>query len=72
MDSNPCLLCQLKDQDKNNQMCLRCAKRLEYVNDLERVLNFSMTNTETKTIAPPRLPTLSKRSYLFSVVSERY
>ena len=71
MKSNPCLLCQLKDQDKNNQMCMHCIKRLEYVSHLERELNFAMTNTETKTLSP-RLPTLSKRAYLFSVVSEQF
>jgi hypothetical protein len=71
MKSNPCLLCQLKDQDKNNQMCMHCIKRLEYVSHLERELNFAMTNTETKTPSP-HLPTLSKRAYLFSVVSERF
>ncbi len=71
MKSNPCLLCQLKDQDKNNQMCMHCIKRLEYVSHLERELNFAMTNTETKTLSP-HLPTLSKRAYLFSVVSERF
>jgi hypothetical protein len=71
MKSNPCLLCQLKDQDKNNQMCMHCVKRIEYVSNLERELSFAMTNRETK---PPstRLPTLSKRAYSFSVVSKRY
>jgi hypothetical protein len=72
MKSNPCLLCQLKDQDKNNPMCMHCVNRLEYVNYLERELSFGMTHTETKTPAPPRLPALSIRSYLFSVISERY
>ena len=71
MKSNPWLLCQLKDQDKNNQMCMHCIKRLEYVSHLERELNFAMINTETKTLSP-RLPTLPKRAYLFSVVSERF
>ena len=72
MKSNPCLRCQFKDQDKNNQMCMHGVKRLEYVYYLERELSFAMTNTETKTPEPPRFPTLSKRSYLFSFISERY
>ena len=67
---NPCLLCQLRDQDKNNRMCMHCVKRLEYVNYLERELSFAMTNTETK-LQSPRLPTLSKRAYLSSITSER-
>ena len=71
MKSNPCLHCQLKDQDKNNQKCRHCVKRFEYVSYLNRDLNFAMTNLESKPPSP-RLPTLSKRAYLFGVVSERY
>ena len=71
MKSNPCLLCQLIDQDKNNQMCKHCAKRLEYLRHLEKELSYAMTNTETK-LPSPRLPTRSKRAYLFSITSERF
>jgi hypothetical protein len=72
MKSNPCRLCQLKDQDKNNQICMHCVKRLDYVSFIERELSFGMTNAETKTPATPGFPMRSKRSYLFSVISERY
>ncbi len=71
MKSNPCQLCQLKDKDKNNKMCRHCAKRLDYVSHLEKELSFAMTNTDTK-LPLPRLPTLSKRAYLFSMTSERF
>jgi hypothetical protein len=71
MKSNPCLLCQLKDQDKNNQICTHCVKRIEYVSNLEKELSFAMTNSESKPQSS-RLPLLSKRAYSFSVVSERY
>ncbi len=71
MRSNPCLQCQLKNQDKNNQICLHCAKRLEYVSYIERELSFAMTNTETKPLSL-RLPTLLKGAHLFGVISERF
>jgi hypothetical protein len=71
MKSNPCLQCQLKNQDKNNQMCMYCNKRLDYVRYIEKELSFAMTHNEQR---PPsaRLPTLSKRVYLISVVSDGY
>ena len=71
MKSNPCLICQLKDQDKNNQICRHCAKRLEYVSQLEKELSFAMTNTDTK-LPSPRVPTLTKRAYPFSITSKRF
>lgn len=69
MKSNPCLQCQLKNQDKNNQICMHCNKRLDYVSHIEKELSFAMTNTEQR---PPsaRMPALSKRGYLMSVASD--
>jgi hypothetical protein len=68
MKSNPCRQCELKNQDKNNQICMYCESRIEYVSHLEMELNFSMTNTEQRPVST-RLPTLSKRSYVLSAVS---
>jgi len=41
MEPNPCLNCTGRDQNKNNPICRDCDKRIEYVNCLERNLNFS-------------------------------
>ena len=71
MKSNPCRQCELKNQDKNNQICMNCDKRLEYVSHLERGLSYEITNTEQRP-ASPRLPTISKRSYVLSPVSGTY
>jgi hypothetical protein len=68
MKSNPCRQCELKNQDKNNQICIYCDRRLDYVSYLEMELNFAMTNTEQR-LASPRLPTFSKRSYVLSPTS---
>ncbi|MGD8263247.1 MAG: hypothetical protein PVG70_05570 [Desulfobacterales bacterium] len=65
MKSNPCRQCQLKNKDKNNQMCMYCEKRLAYINHLELVSNFGITNTEERP-PTPRLPTLSGMAYLFT------
>ena len=69
MKSNPCFHCQLKNQDKNNPICVHCNKRLDYVSRLERELNFAPTHSEEKP-ASPCLPTLSGRVYLLSAVSD--
>jgi hypothetical protein len=68
MKSNPCLQCQLGNQDKNNQMCMYCHKRLDYVSHLERELSFAMTNTGERPPSHP-LSTFSKRLYLLSAAS---
>jgi hypothetical protein len=62
MKSNPCRQCELKSQDKNNQICMYCNERLDYVRYLEGELNFSMTNTEQR-LPSPRLPTAPNSSY---------
>ena len=67
MKSSPCFHCQLKDQDKNNPMCMHCDKRLDYVSLLERELNFAPAHSEEKP-ASLRLPTLAGRVFLFSAV----
>lgn len=69
MKTNPCLQCQLKNQDKNNSMCMQCNKRLEYVSYLERELNFAKTNSEQRPPSP-RLPTLSRSVHLLSATSD--
>jgi hypothetical protein len=42
-----------------------CEKRLAYINHLELVSNFGITNTEERP-PTPRLPTLSGMAYLFT------
>jgi hypothetical protein len=71
MKSNPCRQCELENQDKNNQICMYCDKRLNYVSHLERELNFAMTNTEQK-LSSSRLPTFSKSSHVLFAVSSTY
>ena len=71
MKSNPCFHCQLKNQDKNNPICVHCNKRLDYVRRLERELDFALTHSEEKP-AFPRLPTLSGMMYGLSVVSDEH
>jgi hypothetical protein len=38
MRINPCRSCPLIDEDKNNLTCLRCDKRVAYIQDLDRQL----------------------------------
>ena len=45
MKNNPCLVCQLRYEDKNNSFCRKCDKRIAYVQQLEEELNFSMSYT---------------------------
>ena len=71
MKSNPCFHCQLKNQDKNNPMCMHCDKRINYVHYLERDLKFAMTNPEQKP-ASLRLSTLSTRVHWSSAVADVY
>lgn len=47
MKHNPCLDCRLRDEDKNNNRCLECQKRVDYVHQLELKLNFSRSYTNT-------------------------
>jgi len=44
MELNPCLSCIKKDQNKNNPVCRDCNKRIDYVNGLERNLNFTASH----------------------------
>ncbi|MGD2023248.1 MAG: hypothetical protein PVI18_08725 [Desulfobacterales bacterium] len=71
MRRNPCRQCYLKNQDKNNHMCTYCDKRLAYINHIDRALNFTITNTEEK-VPTHRLPTLSRRTYFMSVISDGF
>jgi hypothetical protein len=71
MISNPCRQCELKNQDKNNQMCMHCDERLDYVSHLEGELSFGMTNNDQRP-ASSHLPTISKRSHVLSAVSGTY
>ena len=40
MHCHPCRKCQMLDQVKNNEICRHCNKRLQYIDKLERPLNF--------------------------------
>jgi hypothetical protein len=51
------------NQDKNNQMCMYCEKRLAYIQHIDSALNFTLTNTEEK-MPTHKLPTLSRNSLL--------
>lgn len=41
MKTNPCHTCFLKHQDKNNDICLNCPKRLQYIKEIEQTLGFT-------------------------------
>jgi hypothetical protein len=45
MKSHPCLNCPDGDKDKNNQTCMQCEKRVQYVADLDKALHFSLCYT---------------------------
>ena len=47
MKNNPCLVCAMRDKDKNNTLCRKCEKRIGYVHQLEMELNFSLSYTGT-------------------------
>ena len=71
MRSNPCMLCALKSQDRNNQMCMQCDKRLDYVKYLEKELSYARTNTDVRR---PSLgiSALSKRVCMIRAASEGF
>jgi hypothetical protein len=46
MNSNPCLCCEMIDEDKNNATCIRCEKRITYVAHLERTLVYCPSLSE--------------------------
>lgn len=39
--TNPCLQCQRLEKDKNNSQCRTCEKRIAYLRELARDLEFS-------------------------------
>jgi len=41
MNCHPCRECPMLEKDKNNPTCRDCNKRLQYVDQLERRLEFS-------------------------------
>lgn len=43
METNPCHTCFLKKQDKNNEICLHCSKRLNYIQQIEKSLGFTVS-----------------------------
>ncbi|MEE4261345.1 MAG: hypothetical protein V2I56_01565 [Desulfobacteraceae bacterium] len=51
MKNNPCLVCRMRDEDKNNRLCRECEKRIGYVQKLEQELNFSMSYDNTRLYA---------------------
>jgi len=46
MNTNPCLCCEMIDEDKNNAICIRCDKRIKYVAHLERSLVYCPSVSE--------------------------
>jgi hypothetical protein len=46
MDTNPCLCCEMINEDKNNDTCTRCDRRVRYVEKLERTLRCCPSNSE--------------------------
>jgi hypothetical protein len=69
MQPNPCLRCQLKNQDKNNPKCTSCDKRIGYLSHLEKELSFAMTNTDQR-LSSPRLPAFASRTHLLSAITD--
>jgi hypothetical protein len=57
MKNNPCLACRMRDEDKNNSLCRKCERRVDYVQQLEEELNFSMSYTNTSIYARFKYPT---------------
>lgn len=43
MQTSPCRFCPLIDEDKNNHTCLNCKKRIRYVAELGRSLQYPAT-----------------------------
>jgi hypothetical protein len=46
MKPNPCLSCNRREKDKNNPVCKDCAKRVEYINQLDLELNYIHSYSE--------------------------
>ena len=60
MNNNPCLVCRMRYQDKNNSLCRNCDKRVDYVQQLEEELNFSMSYNNTNIYTRFKYPTETK------------
>ena len=43
--TSPCLTCSRKDEDKNNPYCRDCSRRIVYLNNLTRDLEYTGTGT---------------------------
>jgi len=56
MKNNPCRVCRMRDEDKNNRLCLGCEKRIIYDQQLEQELNFSKSYTDTCLYAGSAIP----------------
>jgi hypothetical protein len=54
MKSHPCLNCPSGDKDKNNKICMHCDKRIQFVFNLDKELDFSLCNTKTDFSQPHR------------------
>jgi hypothetical protein len=48
MPTNPCRSCALVHADKNNATCMRCEKRLQYVQQLDRHLGSGPSRRQTE------------------------
>jgi hypothetical protein len=67
--ANPCRSCSLFKSDKNNPLCLKCSKRISYVNALENELSFTAPRSDLAT-SITRFATLSKEVPYFAVIPE--
>ena len=56
MKNNPCLVCTMRDKDKNNNLCCGCEKRIGYLHQLDMELNFSLSYTGTDFYNRIRIP----------------
>ena len=59
MKNNPCRMCRMRDEDKNNRLCLGCEKRIIYVQQLDQELNFSKSYTDARLYARVSYPLAS-------------
>jgi hypothetical protein len=71
MKSHPCLNCPAGDKDKNNRTCMQCAKRIQYVVELDKELHFSLCNT-TGNCSQPRRSSCTQISRLLATVTGIY
>ncbi|MEJ5357817.1 MAG: hypothetical protein WHT06_04020 [Desulfobacterales bacterium] len=67
--TSPCRSCYLGLADKNNATCLRCVRRVAYVNRLAEELCFSSSRSAEEAAAP-RVSLLSRQAQFLAVAPE--